>query len=165
MLNAANDRFEQADAAATSPATVPFTPETSALQQILGLHISLARSRVYRHFSETFADLNLTQKQVAILWLIDEYAGISQIEIARFLQVDRSTMMQIVNRLQARDLLYRDAREGDRRSQALHLTHAGREILGEARAAIAAHEQWLKSRFTQAEIDTVVSLMGRIYED
>src|SRR6516165_4728061 len=41
------------------------------IRNIVGFHIRLAHGAVYRHFTETFADLELTQKQVSALWLID----------------------------------------------------------------------------------------------
>ena len=40
------------------------------IRNIVGFHIRLAHGAVYRHFTETFADLDLTQKQVSALWLV-----------------------------------------------------------------------------------------------
>lgn len=41
-----------------------------AIGDILGFHIRLAHGVVYRHFTDTFTDLDLTQKQVSVLWLV-----------------------------------------------------------------------------------------------
>src|SRR6185503_20936156 len=75
------------------------------LNGIVGFHIRLAHGAVYRHFTETFADLDLTQKQVSALWLVADHPGISQIELGGRLQMDRATTMTIVNRLQERAYL------------------------------------------------------------
>ena len=47
------------------------------LNDILGLRIRLAHGAVYLHFTETFAELDLTQKQVSALWLVHDNPGIS----------------------------------------------------------------------------------------
>jgi len=116
------------------------------------------------HFTETFAELDLTQKQVSALWLVADHPGISQIELGGRLQMDRATTMTIVNRLQERDYLRRERSESDGRKQALHVTPAGVEALAEAKRCIAEHEGWLKARFSPAEIEKLVEMLARIHE-
>ena len=96
------------------------------LNGIVGFHIRLAHGAVYRHFTETFVDLDLTQKQASTLWLVNAQPGISQIDLGGRLRMDRATTMTIVNRLQERDYLRRERSESDGRKQALYLTDAGR---------------------------------------
>jgi DNA-binding MarR family transcriptional regulator len=134
------------------------------LDGILGFHIRLAHGAVYRHFNETFGAIGLTQKQTSVLWLVSDRPGLSQSDIARLLQVDRATMMAITNSLTDRDLLQRRASPIDRRRQLLHLTAAGSAALADARAAVAAHEIWLKARFTAEEVGQLVALLRRIYQ-
>jgi DNA-binding MarR family transcriptional regulator len=134
-----------------------------ALQDILGFHIRLAHGAVYRHFSETFAALDLTQKQVSVLWLVDDRPGIAQADLGRLLQMDRATVMAIVNRLQARGFVVRGASTADRRRQTLTLTPDGHTALEQARSAILEHEAWLKSRFTAGEVKTLIALLSRIH--
>src|SRR5690606_20024077 len=112
------------------------------LEGIVGFHIRLAHVAVYRHFTETFADLDLTQKQVSVLWLVNDKPGISQIEVGRRLRMDRATTMTIVNRLQEREFLRRERSTSDGRKQALYLTGAGGTALERAKACIGEHEAW-----------------------
>ena len=135
-----------------------------ALDGILGFHIRLAHGAVYRHFTETFADLGLTQKQSAVLWVVGDHPGISQIEVGRRLRMDRATTMTIVNRLQERDYLRRERSEQDGRKQALHLTDEGEGGLQQARNCIAEHEAWLKARFSEEETEKLVEMLSRIHE-
>lgn len=135
-----------------------------ALADIVGFHIRLAHVAVYRHFTETFADLELTQKQVSVLWLVADHPAISQIEVGQRLQMDRATTMTIVNRLQERGFLRRERSTSDARKQALYLTKAGGEALATAKACIAEHEAWLKSRFTSDEVKKLVEMLARIHE-
>jgi len=143
----------------------PETPaELGGLNDILGLRIRLAHGAVYRHFAETFVDLELTQKQVSALWLVNDNPGISQIALGGRLRMDRATTMTIVNRLQERDFMRRERSASDGRKQALYLTDAGAAALVEAKAAIAEHEAWLKGRFSADEIEKLVEMLARIHE-
>jgi DNA-binding MarR family transcriptional regulator len=134
------------------------------IKGILGFHIRLAYGTVYRHFMETFSDLDMTQKQVSVLWLVDDHPDIAQTDLAHRLRMDRATTMAIVNRLQARHLLVRGVSLVDRRKQTLNLTEAGRTILGTAKQAIREHEAWLKARFSGGEVETLIELLSRIHE-
>ncbi|MEO6217235.1 MAG: MarR family transcriptional regulator [Sphingomonas sp.] len=144
--------------------SVDADPDLGGIDEIVGFHIRLAHGAVYRHFTETFANLDLTQKQVSTLWLIDDHPDIAQADIGRRLQMDRATVMAIINRLQKRGFVERGASTGDRRRQTLHLTVAGHEALVSARESILEHEAWLKARFTQRETATLVNLLRRIHE-
>ncbi|QGN53601.1 MarR family winged helix-turn-helix transcriptional regulator [Novosphingobium sp. Gsoil 351] len=134
------------------------------IRDILGFHIRLAHGATYRHFSETFADLDLTQKQVSTLWLIDDRPGISQTDLAQRMRTDRATTMAIVNRLEARKFLARGKSPNDGRKQMLNLTDAGRATLRVAKDAMMVHERWLKSRFSDREVETLIELLTRIHE-
>lgn len=137
--------------------------DVGALSGILGFHIRLAHGAVYRHFTDTFGHLELTQKQVSVLWLIDDHPGIAQADVARRLQMDRATVMAIVNRLQARDFLERGESKEDRRRQTLSLRPAGKQILQDARKAVLDHESWLKGRFNKREVKQLIGLLSRIH--
>ncbi len=137
--------------------------DIGAINDLVGFHIRLAYGVVYRHFMETFAHLDLTQKQVAVMWLVSDHPGIGQSDLARRLQMDRATVMAIVNRLQARDYLARSAHGGDARRRALMLTPTGERALVQARAAVLEHERWLTSRFNPREVKQLISLLARIH--
>src|SRR5215472_11576881 len=60
------------------------------IRNIVGFHIRLAHGAVYRHFTETFADLDLTQKQVSALWLVHDHPDIAQTGLAQRMRMDRA---------------------------------------------------------------------------
>ncbi len=138
--------------------------DIGAISNILGFHIRLAYGAVYRHFTDTFSHLDLTQKQVSVLWLIDDHPGIAQTDLAQRLRMDRATTMAIINRLQKRHYLQRAKSATDGRKQALELLPEGKAALAVAKDAVLAHETWLKSRFTPREVDTLMALLSRIHE-
>ena len=149
---------------------VPTTPHVEGdedigeIADIVGFHIRLAHGAAYRHFMETFAHLELTQKQVSALWLINDHPDISQTGLAKRMRMDRATTMSIVNRLESRKFLKRSVAKNDKRKQALNLTAAGRKILVIAKDAIREHENWLKSRFSETEVQLLIELLTRIHE-
>ncbi|GMM61961.1 MarR family winged helix-turn-helix transcriptional regulator [Novosphingobium pituita] len=138
--------------------------DIGAINAILGFHIRLAHGVCLRHFTETFAELGLTQKQVSVLWLVDDHPGIAQTDLAQRLQMDRATTMAIINRLQAKHLLRRDRSAHDGRKQALHLEPEGHAMLARAKLAIGEHEAWVKRNFSDAEVKTLIALLSRIHE-
>src|ERR1043165_3708001 len=77
------------------------------IRNIVGIHIRLAHGAVYRHFTETFADVDLTQKQVSVLWLVDDHPDMAKTDLAKRMRMDRATTMAIVNRLESRGYLVR----------------------------------------------------------
>lgn len=149
---------------------VPTTPHVDGdedigeIRDIVGFHIRLAHGAVYRHFTETFHDLDLTQKQVSVLWLVGDHPDIAQTDLARRMRMDRATTMAIVNRLEARKYLVRGQSATDGRKQTLNLTAEGQAMLKVAKEAIRSHEEWLKSRFTSAEVAKLIEFLSRIHQ-
>ena len=133
------------------------------IDDILGFHIRLAHGTAYRHFMQSFKFLDMTQKQVSVLWLVSDHPGIAQADLAKRLQLDRATVMAIVNRLVTRRFIVRGDSDTDGRKQTLKVLPAGVKALQEAKRAIRTHEKWLKGRFTARELKTLMSLLRKIH--
>ncbi|HTU10645.1 MAG TPA: MarR family transcriptional regulator [Allosphingosinicella sp.] len=136
-----------------------------ALAEIIGLHISLANAAILQNFKKRFETLQLTPKQTSLLWLVSDNPGVSQVDFARLFGIDRATMLGITNTMTRRGYIERRPMANNARRLGLHLTDSGAAVLAEAKAQVAIHEEWVKRRFTPAELDTIISLMARLYED
>jgi DNA-binding MarR family transcriptional regulator len=134
------------------------------LADIVGLHIGIANNAILQNFRKSFERLQLTQKQTSLLWLIAENPGLSQVDFGRLFKIDRATMLGITNALSRRGLIERRPAPDHGRRIGLHLTAAGKSLLVEAKATVATHEDWVKGRFTPAEIETIIALMSRFQE-
>jgi DNA-binding MarR family transcriptional regulator len=149
---------------------VPTTPHVEGdddigeIRNIVGFHIRLAHGAVYRHFTESFTHPDLTQKQVSVLWLVADHPDIAQTDLAQRMRMDRATTMAIVNRLEERGYLKRGKSPSDGRKQTLNLTIDGHKALVVAKQAITDHEKWLKSRFTDKEVATLIEMLTRIHD-
>ncbi|MEW6689466.1 MAG: MarR family winged helix-turn-helix transcriptional regulator, partial [Pseudomonadota bacterium] len=130
-----------------------------ALPQLLGYRLRLAQQAVFRDFAASVH--GLSPGRVGVLVYIDANPGVTQSRLAEAAQRDRSTMVGVLDQLQARGLIER-RRGRDRRTNGLWLTRAGRGLLARALRAIAAHERRIASRLSAAERRQLLELLGRI---
>ena len=136
--------------------------EDETLTRLLGFHLRMANLAMYRDFAISVGDLDLTQKQAAILALVGANSGIAQVAIAQRLGADRATIMAMVDRLETRGLLRRARSKADRRRQDLSLTPLGKTTLAETQARIAAHEARFAGLFTKAELRALFLYLQRL---
>ena len=136
--------------------------QTNDMDELLGYQIRLAFIAISRHFSRAMAHLDLTQKQTGVLWLIGANGGVSQIMLAKELDMDRASMMAIIDKLEDRGLITRERSRHDGRRQELFLTPKGRKTLGQTKTALAKHEHWMTSRFSETEVAELKQLLRRI---
>jgi DNA-binding MarR family transcriptional regulator len=134
------------------------------LDDLMGFHLKLAQATLHRDFLTVLKDLELTQKQLAVLSLLKANPGASQIALANTLGTDRATMMAIVDRLQGRDLLLRSPSRTDRRRQDLYLTKEGLAMLARGRALSEQHEERFKALFSAAELERLIDFLIRIHQ-
>jgi MarR family transcriptional regulator, organic hydroperoxide resistance regulator len=137
--------------------------DRAGVDDFIGFRLRQAYVAARRHFDETMAHLDLTQKQCGVLWLIGANSGVSQITLANDLGMDRASMMAIVDRLQDRGLIVRKRSATDGRRQELYVTAKGRKVLGQAKTAYAAHEKWIAGRFSTRELNSLMDSLNRIY--
>ena len=133
------------------------------LGNLLGFHLRLAQTAMYRDFASSLSEFDLTQKQFATLSLISSNPGVPQIALVNRLGTDRATMMAIVDRLEGKGLINRQRSTTDRRRQELSITPDGDALLGRARNLIDAHEKNFTSRMTPKELETMLTVLRRIH--
>ena len=128
---------------------------------LLGYQLRRAQGAMHRDFMAAVAEFALTQKQMATLWLIQANPGVSQVEVAAALGMDRATMMSVTDRLEDRGLVIRKRSTVDRRRQELYLTPAGQSTLRKCKARIAEHEDKFSALFTRAELQSLLDALKR----
>ena len=130
-----------------------------ALPELLGYRLRLAQQAVFRDFAASVQ--GLSPGRVGLLILIDANPGVTQSRLAEAVSLDRSTMVGVLDQLQARALIER-RRGQDRRTNGLWLTRAGRALLARALRGIARHERRIASQLSAAERRQLLELLGRI---
>ena len=63
------------------------------------LHLGIGHSLLVQRLDPKLKALGLTAKQVTIMWLVEANPAITQIEIGRFLAIERSTIHQFTRSL------------------------------------------------------------------
>jgi DNA-binding MarR family transcriptional regulator len=83
-------------------------------------------------------------RELAVLNALTGHDPLSQQQLARRLEVDRTTMVTLIDGLQRKALLERRPDPADRRKNLVALTDAGRDVRGRAaRAAVGAEHRFL----------------------
>ena len=163
MSVALNDSFPANRADGAPGESPPISLALDGLPEMMGFHLRLAYVALYRSFAATLGELQLTQKQVAVLRLISANPGVAQVDIGGVRGMERASTMAVVDRLQQRGFIVRKRCLSDRRRQELYLTDPGAKILREAKRAVVEHEGRFAERFGEAELAQVIEALRRIH--
>ncbi|SNY67186.1 MarR family winged helix-turn-helix transcriptional regulator [Paractinoplanes atraurantiacus] len=101
--------------------------------------------------------LALTVSQYSCLEVLGQRPGLSAAELARAVFVTRQSMHALLLGLEERGLLERAATAPQGRALPTQLTDAGREILTEASAIVAAVERRMTAAFDREEVGRFVA--------
>jgi MarR family transcriptional regulator, lower aerobic nicotinate degradation pathway regulator len=82
----------------------------------------------------------LTQRQFAVLFAVDQHEGMSQTDLVKETGIDRSTLADMIVRMQSKELLARKRTEEDQRANSVKITAAGRRALKAALPAVLKSE-------------------------
>ena len=134
------------------------------LPSLMGYALRRTQSAVFADFAATFAKAGeaLSPGEFGLLVLVDRNEGLSQMALARALCIDRSTLVPILDRLQARDLLVRRPSPTDGRTHALALTPSGEKALARFAKLVRVHEKRVASGLSTAETRTLIDLLEKV---
>lgn len=111
------------------------------LSSRLGYLFKQAQQRLEQLTAAALEPFGVSDREVAVLLVLDEFGPSSQGEAAARLGVDRTTMVALVDGLEAKGLVARGPFARDRRRKTVSLTEGGRARFARALAASAAAER------------------------
>lgn len=91
-------------------------------------------------YTDELEDGGLTQRQFAVLFAVDQEDGVSQTVLVQKTGIDRSTLADMIVRMQKKELLGRKRTEEDARANSVRITTTGRRALKAAMPAMLAAE-------------------------
>lgn len=100
-----------------------------------------------------------------VLVIIDANPGLSQSALAQAIGIERSTMVAIIDRLQAEGWVQRNVAAHDRRSYALELTAEGTAMLALLIPKVRRHEQRIARALSPEDVATLIGILARIAPD
>ena len=112
--------------------------------------------------AEHLAATGVNARELAVLLFLDGREPESQQQAAAHLGVDRTTMVGLLDSLEGKGLVARQADAGDRRRNVVALTDAGRRTLGTATEASDQAEQRLLGGLDEAEARRLRDLLTRV---
>lgn len=101
------------------------------LDALPGHHIRRLQQIAVAIFLQETEGLNVTPVQYAALQTVADQPGVDQRTLARTIGFDTSTIGGVIDRLEARGLVQRNADPDDRRVRRLTLTAEGRALLAQ----------------------------------
>jgi len=132
------------------------------LPQLLGYQLRLAQRAIFDDFADAMGELEVSPGLFGMLVIIEANPGLKQTELAHAAQLDRSSLVPALDKLEARRLVARRASAEDRRVNGLWLTAEGAALLKQLKQRVARHEQRLARGLSTNERDTLVALLQRI---
>lgn len=132
------------------------------LSEMIGYQLRRAQMRVYHSFNKHLESLKITPGQMGLLLKIKNNPGISQTALAKANGIERSTLGEIIDRFEKRELVIRERHRKDRRAYALELSNKGLDFLDSVIPAVEAHEAQLLVGWTDEEKQTLLELLSKL---
>jgi len=142
---------------------VPTPINVGLLPNLLGYNVRRAQIALWRDLSRTLGAAKVRPAVFSLMVLVEANPGIAQIELATQLDVDKATIVGLVDQLQKSKWVLRKQSSVDRRRQGIFLTPAGQRELDMLRAAMIEHEARFTRLFSQQELTQLFAYLRRIH--
>ncbi len=153
-------------AAATPPDTATESDngiDASYLETLLGYNARRAALAVIGVFLQRMAPFGLRPVDFSVLTLIAHNPGITSRQLCAALDILPPNLVGMIKSLDKRGLIERRPHPTDRRAQGLHLSPAGKKLQKSAQATATRLESDVASRLSAEELDTLKSLLRKVY--
>ena len=115
-------------------------------------------------FMDECGRFDVTPVQYAALTAIGVQPDIDATRLSQLIALDRSTTGSVLERLEAKALVQRNASPEDRRIKLLRLSDSGRALLREVEAAVERAQQRIVAPLQPDERKTFLRLLARLVE-
>lgn len=145
--------------AATGARRQPLPPE---LCQHLGFVLAKAHQEIFDRMGHVTAPTGLTPRHFGLLVLLHRRGAMRQTDVADAVRVDRTTVMNLIDELEAAGFVKRGADPSDRRANAVKVTAKGSQWLEKLKPQAEAVEHRFLEPLTPPEQDVLRELLTRI---
>jgi DNA-binding MarR family transcriptional regulator len=135
------------------------TLKPGVLPALLGYRLRRAQQAVFQDFASSVTEIS--PGRAGMLLLIDANPGVTQGRLAQAVALDRSTMVGVIDALEARRLVER-RRGDDRRTNGLWLTASGRGFVARLKRRIELHERRVAAHLSAAERAQLLALLEKL---
>jgi DNA-binding MarR family transcriptional regulator len=150
----------------TRPAATQPRPRRSIdmdiLPELLGYNVRCAQLVLHRSFVRSMGEADIGTGDFGLLVLTGANPGIAQIEVATHLNVDKASVVSMVDKLEKAGWLLRRRAMDDRRRHGLFLTAEGTRQLRLLKSQMAQTEDELALLYSPEERRLLIALLQRI---
>ena len=132
-----------------------------SFSRLPGHLIRRVHQRATAYFSEECGG-DLTAVQYAALVAIGAHPGVDATRLSEIIYFDRSTIGDVLDRMENKGWILRESTPADRRLKLLTLSPAGRDVLQQVEPGIRRVQERLLAPLTEAEAKTLVRLLARM---
>ena len=140
----------------------PVPIQLGALEQSLEFFVSRASTILMREWSSRWADSGFRPRFYHALALIGANPGISLVEMAHFIAIDKSGGSEVIDYMKEANLIARKRSSRDHRRQGLYLTPWGARRLAEMQQDVARQSEPVDGLYTEAELRKLIELLQRL---
>ena len=124
------------------------------MEKNIGRLVKKASNQLGREFDQFAKPFDLTGMQMSIIDFIsyglkEEYF---QQDIEKEFNIQRSTTTVLLQRMEKKELIYRQVSQKDARQKSEHLTQKAQDLVAECRSYFQLQEKELEERFSEDEI-------------
>ncbi len=113
-------------------------------------------------FTEECAKFDLTSVQYAALHAIDLHPGIDATRLSALIAFDRSTIGDVLDRMDQKGWISREPAPADRRIKTIELSRTGRALLRRVEPAVQTVQARLLAPLAPADRDCFIALLRRL---
>lgn len=144
------------------PATADELGFDPFLEEQPGHHIRRLQQIAVALFMDEVGDLGITPVQFATLVTAHELPGLDQRSLAARIRFDTSTIGGVIDRLEKRGLILRNAAPHDRRLRLLTVTPEGEALLEQARPRVQAVQQRILAPLPEGDRAQFLALLKTV---
>ncbi len=138
------------------------TVKSEGMRPPVAFLLAQVGARAAQVFAKALIPLRLTPCDAGILRFLRHSPGISQQELARKLEMHASRLVAVIDQLEKRGLIVRQANAQDRRIYSLQLTDAGDEMLRAIGQVARDHNELMCASLDPAERQVLAGLLQKI---
>ncbi|HUZ31186.1 MAG TPA: MarR family transcriptional regulator [Xanthobacteraceae bacterium] len=113
-------------------------------------------------FMEQASEFDITPVQYAAIFAISKHPGMDQTALSNAIAFDRSTIGDVVMRLEKKKLVKRIDGAADRRTKSLYITAAGRRLVTDIDPAVAATQRLMLAPLKADERTAFMRMLKRL---
>lgn len=113
-------------------------------------------------YSEEVGPEGLTQRQFAVLEAVSAKAGLTQTDLVRATGIDRSTLADLVARMETKKLVERQRSTMDARAMAVRLTEAGTSALDAMRPRVQSADKRIMALLPKGKRDAFLGVLAEL---